>query len=321
MITFITFLRALAACLITNSHYNGVYPLDFIANGGLVGNAVFCAVSGYCLYHVKGSFPKWYGKRLFRCYLPVWVITAVYVLLGFFSLSDKGFLYSFCYPTRYHFISTIVILYIPFYIVMKWSALRNNLPKVMLSLGAVALLYYLFFFDKTYYHIEDVRGLLYRATLFASMLLGAWFRQSDDKYRNRLSKWHFLPVPILFGAYLVLAYIFNKKPALCQLQPASLLCMILLVYYILRLFSGLDRKLEHLPKPVHRAVGFIAGMTLEIYVVQGEIIDRIRPLFGFPLNWLALTAAILAAAAVLHFACTGIIKLIDHAKPKHPFPH
>ena len=41
MIFFITVLRALAACLITNAHYTGVYPTDIIANGGLVGDVLF----------------------------------------------------------------------------------------------------------------------------------------------------------------------------------------------------------------------------------------------------------------------------------------
>ena len=47
MVTFITFLRAIAACLITNAHYTGIYPTDLIANGGLVGDVIFFAVSGY----------------------------------------------------------------------------------------------------------------------------------------------------------------------------------------------------------------------------------------------------------------------------------
>jgi len=66
MIFFITVLRALAACLITNSHYTGIYPSDIIANGGLIGDIIFFAVSGYCLYNVKENFIKWYGKRIIR---------------------------------------------------------------------------------------------------------------------------------------------------------------------------------------------------------------------------------------------------------------
>lgn len=46
MIFFITVLRALAACLITNAHYTGIYPIEIIANGGLIGDVLFFAVSG-----------------------------------------------------------------------------------------------------------------------------------------------------------------------------------------------------------------------------------------------------------------------------------
>ena len=55
MIFFITFLRALAACIITNAHYTGIYPTDMIANGGLIGDVLFFSVSGFCLYNVKNK--------------------------------------------------------------------------------------------------------------------------------------------------------------------------------------------------------------------------------------------------------------------------
>lgn len=41
MIFFVTVLRALAAMIITNAHYVGVYPTDLIANGGLLGDVIF----------------------------------------------------------------------------------------------------------------------------------------------------------------------------------------------------------------------------------------------------------------------------------------
>ena len=82
MIFFITVLRALAACIITNSHYVGVYPTDLIANGGLFGDVIFFAVSGFCLTNVKNSFPKWYGKRLVRVFPAFIIISVIYILLG-----------------------------------------------------------------------------------------------------------------------------------------------------------------------------------------------------------------------------------------------
>ncbi len=316
MVYFITVLRALATCIITNSHYNGVYPLDFIANGGLIGNMIFCAVSGYCLYNVRQSFPRWYAKRLIRCYIPVWIITGIYMLAGFFTTVEQGVLSSFIYPTRYHFISSIVLLYIPYYLVMKCRALRERIPMVIAVLSGLILIYYVFFFDKSYYHVEVVRGIIYRTALFLSMLMGARLRQRDEIMRDKFIKWDLLLVPLLFGIYFVLAFVFTKKPELCDFQILSTVSSVVLLYFILRLFAGLDSFFEKLPLAVRRCIEFLATLTLEIYLVQGELIERIRPLFGFPLNWIALTASILAAAFVLHLVSEGVMKLTHLSKNK-----
>ena len=214
MIFFITVLRALAAGLITNAHYTGVYPTDLIANGGLIGDVIFFAVSGYCLYQVKGSFPKWYGKRLIRCYLPVWLITAVFMLLGFYSLKENSALWWYAYPTNYHFVASIVVLYIPFYIIMKWDALRKRIPVVMAGIALIYLAVYLFVYDKSYYHIDTVREPMIRFLFMESMLLGAWFRQSDAKFRNRFSWWQVVAVLAAFVAYFASKLLFSKLSAL-----------------------------------------------------------------------------------------------------------
>lgn len=41
MVFYITLIRAISACIITNAHYTGVYPTDLIANGGLIGAVLF----------------------------------------------------------------------------------------------------------------------------------------------------------------------------------------------------------------------------------------------------------------------------------------
>lgn len=46
MIFFITVLRALAACLITNVHYTGIYPIEIVANDGLIGDVLFLQFQG-----------------------------------------------------------------------------------------------------------------------------------------------------------------------------------------------------------------------------------------------------------------------------------
>lgn len=300
MVFFITVLRALAACLITNTHYTGVYPIDALANGGMTGNVIFFAVSGYCLCHIRDLFPKWYGKRLIRCYIPVWLITAVYLLTGAFSMEEHGLAWWFLYPTGYHFIASIVLLYIPFYLLLSWRPLAQRLPQVMLVIAGGMLLYYLFLYDRSYLHIDDVRQLPLRILFLESMLLGAWFRQQDAWYRDRFRWWHALMAVLLFGADLVTSFCITRYPAL---SPAQLLIHILRfaqLYFILRLFAGLDSKLQKLPHPPIRIIRFLASMTLEIYIVQGVLIDTLRPLFGFPVNWLVLTGSILLVAWLLH---------------------
>ena len=86
MIFYITLLRALASILITNAHYTGVYPIELIANGGLLGDVLFFAISGFCLYNIKDKFSKWYSKRIFRIYPAVWIITLIYLMIGFYTL-------------------------------------------------------------------------------------------------------------------------------------------------------------------------------------------------------------------------------------------
>ena len=146
MVFYITFLRTIATCLITNSHYVGIYPTDLIANGGLIGDVIFFAVSGYCLYNVRGKFLSWYGKRLYRCYLPVIIITALYMVLGFYTLSEHSFCWWYIYPTSYHFIASIIVLYIPFFVIMKVDFLKKRIHWIMLVLGAAYVFIYLFIY-------------------------------------------------------------------------------------------------------------------------------------------------------------------------------
>ena len=150
MIFFIVVLRAIAACLITNSHYVGVYPTDIIANGGLLGDIIFFAVSGSCLLNVKKSFHVWYGKRIYRIYLPVVLITLVYLLVGFNSISENGFLWWFIYPTNYHFIASIIFLYIPFYFVGRYDCFKKRIPLIAGIVALAYLIVYLFFYDKSF---------------------------------------------------------------------------------------------------------------------------------------------------------------------------
>ncbi len=313
MVFFITVLRALATCLITNSHYTGVYPTDLIANGGLIGDILFFAVSGYCLYNVRLSFPRWYGKRLWRVMLPVWIATAVFMAIGAYSLNVMPWYRWYLYPTYYHFVASILVLYVPFYCIVKIPFLQKHLTWVMGGIALLAVGIYCLFYDRSYYHIDTVREPFVRFLFLESMLLGALFRQNDARFRcaathNRL---FWLLSAICFAVYFASKIVFSRFSWLSQWQIVNYAAIFALLYCLFRAFAGADVALEKMPRFLKAILSFLADMTLEIYLVQYVLIDYLRPLFGFPINWFVLTASILAAAYLLHTLCQWIYKATD----------
>lgn len=305
MIFYITVLRALAAMLITNSHYTGVYPTDMIANGGLLGDVLFFAVSGFCLVNVKNSFPRWYLKRIVRIYPIVWIITGVYLLAGFYNFNQLSGWEQFLYPTNYHFVASIILLYVPFYAVLKIKILSKNIPIVMLVLFVAELAVYIFFYNKSTYHIDNVREPIIRFMFFQAMLLGAYFRTNKEKYMNK-NKWpNWAALALLTAAYFASKLMFVRLAVISPFQILNQMSLFLLLYFILRCFAGIDAKLEKMPEKIKKVIEFIAKLTLEIYVVQIALIPHLTFL-TFPLNWLAITASIIILAVILHYVSEQI---------------
>lgn len=323
MVFFITALRAMAACLITNAHYGGIYPLDILANGGLIGDIIFFAVSGYCLYNIKLNFLRWYGKRLWRIYLPVLIITGLYLILGNYSLDQHPINWWLIYPTYYHFVASIVVLYIPFYFVCKIEKLRNNIGMLMAALAVVILGIYMFLYDKNIYHIDVVREPFIRLLFMESMLLGAYFKRNEAKFKKFSKKTIVMGIGavISFVVYFASKLIFSRYPEFSQFQLINWITIFILLYFVLGLFAGLDEKLNKLPKVIKNVISFVASITLEIYLVQYVIIDAVVEMeLMFPLNWLLVTGLIIVSAYVLHLVCkciySGVDKTIDIVKVK-----
>lgn len=316
MVFFITVLRALASCLITNAHYTGIYPTDLIANGGLIGDIIFFAVSGYCLINVKGSFVQWYGKRLYRVYLPVFVITAVFGILGMYSIRSDNWFQWFVFPTYYHFVASIVLLYIPFYFCMKSEFVKNHLISLMLLIAGIWLAVYIVVYDRSYYHIDNVHEPMIRFLFLEAMLFGAWFRINADELRGRYRSRDGVYVVLLIIVYFGSKLLFSRMPEISGFQFLNQIIIFGLLVVLFQLFARLDNTLEALDKRVKRVITVIADMTLEIYLVQYVLIAVMRNWFFFPLNWLALTTAIVVSAWILHFVCKWLYGIIGKMTEK-----
>lgn len=75
---FISLIRFLATILITNSHFDALYPAGFswLSTGGALGNALFFLVSGYTLYlSSRRNFAEWILRRYSKIFPAVWIFS------------------------------------------------------------------------------------------------------------------------------------------------------------------------------------------------------------------------------------------------------
>ncbi|MGY6213112.1 acyltransferase family protein [Cytobacillus firmus] len=310
MIFFINALKALAAILITNAHYVGVYPSDLIANGGLLGDVLFFSVSGFLLVNIRYKFIKWYWKRLIRVYPTVWIITLLYILLGFYTFDNWTLSEYLLFPTYYHFIASIILLYIPYFLVIKIKLLSTNIPKVIFLLLLVQMIIYVFFYDKSYYHIDTVREPMIRFLFFYSMLIGAYYRMYKDKFMNKNVKYNWVVLAILLCIYFTSKLAFVKYDSLSVFQISNQIVLLVVLFYMFRCFVGIDSYLEELPNRFKGSINFISKITLEIYLVQYVIIPRLSHIL-FPLNWFVISATIIISAYILHLIGSRVSNFLD----------
>ena len=320
---FITLLRAFAAIIITNAHYTGIYPSDVIANGGLLGDVIFFSVSGFCLANPRIPFKQWYPKRLWRIYAVVWIATLAYVLLGAWMVNNATDVVKwFIHPTKYHFIASITLLYIPLYFVAKYVDLnKKDYSIAALGLLAVQLVLYSCVYDKTYYHIDTVREPMIEFLFFQSMLLGLYFRRqctmgtllvgNPNWGGRKFVLWSCLAV--MLAVYFASKMLFVKRNSISEFQILNQIVLFISLFLLFRCAYTLEGKLnKHSESWLWKIVVFLSDHTLEIYCVQYVIIDWVRNMgLSFPINWLVLTALILLAATALRWASQKVIKLVN----------
>lgn len=312
---FIVLIRAIAAVIITNSHYTGVYPTDLIANGGLLGDVLFFAVSGYCLANTRQPFLRWYLKRFIRIYIPVWIITLIYTILGFYSIDTNEAIKWLIWPTHWHFIASIILLYIPLYIISKY--VKMNTKNYLITTSAIFTLQIITYFtvyDHSYYHIDNVYQPMIEFLFFQSMVLGLHFRwkcEQNDCLNTKPSIKILLIGIFLFFLYFASKMIFVKYEQIADFQILNQVLLYCFLYVLFLLFMSLEKKLLAFESTkCWTVIKFIADRTLEIYLVQYVILEQLK-IGSFPINWLLLTSSILAAGSILKWLSQQLIKRIS----------
>lgn len=309
----ITFLKCLAALLITNAHLGPFYPeqFQFLSFGGALGNSLFFLCSGWALVDgvKKMSFRDWYCKRAIRVLIPVWTFMLITSCLRINSYHWNQIL-----QTPYWFLNAILLFYIPYYSIVRQTS-KWLLPIcAFLYLGCV-IEFELVSHDKWMME-ESVNDVyIHYWFYFLIMLLGSYLR-GNLKSINLSSKTA-LKYCIIYGALTLIsfmAYMGDKYYIIHVDFPNynyQLLLPILLVAFAVS-FYCLSLYLFQLWPQIckNKIVNFIAGITLEIYVVQFTTSHYLVHL-PFPLGMISNILMIMVCAKLLNLVSSYIVTTIN----------
>lgn len=287
----ITFIKFLATILITNSHYDNIYPISALATGGAIGDALFFMVSGYCLVNNNmDNFFKWYKKRILRIYPSIIITSFLIWIYERYNISFAIIIKNFIYPTGFWFISAIVIFYIIYYFIAK----TNNL-NIFIMVGVLILIPYFYIYftqlNISEWVIEDTghfKWLFY----FQTMLLGGYLKLNKDKIKFSGKKDSVILI-ILLTIYFADKILMNSNLFFMKLQFTTQLLTFLIAYYIYKASNAINIKnIINSDNYFKKIIVFLSKLTLEIYLVQSCILVNVKKIL-FPLNFIEVTFLII----------------------------
>ena len=317
LISFVL-LRFIATCLITNTHYNDVYPIEAIAVGGLLGDVIFFVVSGVGLARpTRQKFIIWYGRRILRIQPTIIFGVALYLLTGYQGLEKFNVFQAFIFPTFFVFTAAISILYIPFYFVNKIENKKTYINIVILFL-VIWFLAYSFVLDKSTYEMNNTWNPMIAFPYFLSMMIGGYIRKFGIKKRGKMQMLLYITMTCAFMVkYFFLTKLIRGNEQLFSIQIAVQIALMIAIFSLVSIFYFMEDSFKKWPDWVLSPINFIATFTLEIYVIQKPIINFLADII-FPINWILITLSIFIGAVIarifINFIITSIVMLIKRVK-------
>lgn len=316
MYEFIYVMKAIASCLVMNSHFDGIWPVSALATGGAVGNCLFFSVTGFLIANIKQPFFPWYGKKLMRLYPAIFIITSISIPFrlifeqGFAWGNKYGLLAELLLSSRYWFLQALIFLYIPYYLVMSTEC-KNYLPQVGCIVCLIYLVCYFAFKNIRVWTIEDgtrFKWIFY----FGIMLIGAKYAKivKDRKEFHSLARSGIM-ASIAFGMFYGFKFILDKFPAIMPFQLVEHIILAAFTYEIFAFFLGLEQVFKRCSTSwLWKPVRVISSITLEIFLVMDYLISVFEGM-KFPLSLLLSVSSIWISAWVLHIIQQPISKKLS----------
>jgi peptidoglycan/LPS O-acetylase OafA/YrhL len=293
-----TALRALAIVLIANSHLEAFYPFRLLAGDGLLGNSLFFMLSGLGLSLSPragtGRFIEWHRRRLSRIYPSLWLTVLVGIVLiqgAWRQWTLLDFAGNLLWPTPYHFLCQIIVYYPAFYVL---KALKNPSLERGVFLGLT-----LPYLAVAWFHYDlHVLSWIYcfQVMVFGGLVAGRVNQMGRDGKRDLLVLTATLATYILIKLGMVTGRVPNHVAILHFLTFP-------IIWSLLRLSAGAPMRAVARHPWLSPALGLLAGMTLEIYLVHGfAFTDQRVLMLPFPINIAVFWAATLVMACALSAA-------------------
>lgn len=310
----IDLLKFIAALFITNSHYGPLYEgiNTSYATLGVQGDALFFFIIGFFACHIFTKdkqitpFPSWYNKKIKR----IWPQIIVWTVIANLMFGEKMSCWDFLLVSKYWFVQCIVVSYVIIYFILKYAnKYLTYFLGVSLTLTCIVII-----------ASPKVSGSIYWPfeyfIFFNVILLGSIVGYKDSKglYKYNSLKKDVLIAFCSFILYFVLMYIGKgRNDGMYYMQILTLIPLLSFVYYFYRAtrYNWCD-KLSNV-KLIWKPIYYIACLTLEIYIVQNNIItDKYNNLF--PLNLFIVFIEIVFFAYILRVITNLFLQTIGDKK-------
>lgn len=313
MITGATFLRFLAIICIANSHLDALYPVPALGTGGSIGNALFFMLSGYGLFlsqNSQKSFFPWYRQRIVRIYPALLIATFLLIVVAqsaWRTLDLFSYVKLFVWPTDYWFIAALMIYYVIFFIILKSQNYRYFLFGIFI-LTIPYVYFYLTVVDLSSYSIEGpgyFKWIFYLQTMF----FGGYLAGKKSFTGSSFVK-EGLTLILLIGIYYGILILMSKFGG-WWFQVITHLLMFPILFFSLRFSQSNAITSVMRAKYIGAAISLISLMTLEIYLIHGNV--RAFPFLQhafFPLNIVIFWIVTLSLSYVLYRLASAIRKMV-----------
>jgi len=317
----IDLLRFFAIILVINSHMDAFYPLAIMGTGGAIGNALFFMLSSFGLLLSERNRPQrfvdYLVKRVKRIYPVYWLVMiflmfpiGVYYLFynpSVFEIVANSYRFTsplefganlFYPPPAFWFLQALMIYYVVgFFFIRQFS-----ISRILVGMAALVALYIMLYARIPDFSVLAIEQTMHFKLVFYAMvfLYGIALASVNDRivYRG--------PVDVVALFVCLIVMYGHKLLALGghvqEWQFVQQLALFPILFFAIKVaragwllgFLGRQRWLS-------RAVGIVAAMTLELYIVHGPLRGLMLPhIGGYPGNVLIYLSVVFLLAYLFY---------------------